>query len=128
MKPALKRYVTQLFLTLLVYTVAIIGINLLDASMDLPVPVLVGLSLIPVIPAIYLLFIMTEFVRTLDEVQQKVVTESTLWSAGLVGIAGFTYGFLEGAVELPAISPIWILPALLMVQGIAQAFVRMRYL
>ena len=118
----------QLVLTLVVYTAAIVGINVLDASLDLPVPLLIALSLLPVIPAIYLLFIMTEFVRTLDEVQQKVVTESTLWSAGLVGIAGFTYGFLEGAVELPAISPIWILPALLMVQGIAQAFVRMRYL
>ena len=128
MNTALKRYQTHLVYTLIAYTAAVVGINVLDRLLELPVVVLVMLSLIPVVPAIYLLLIMTRYVRSLDEVQQKIVTESIVWAAGLVGIGGFSYGFLQGAVTLPDISLIWILPALLFFQGIAYAFVRMRYL
>ncbi len=122
-----KRYTLQMLGVFGAYTGSLFGVNALADNASLPVPALVALSLIPVVPAIFMLFVIVAFVRTRDEVQQKIITEATLWGAGLVGILTFSYGFLEGAIDLPVISMIWVFPAILAAQGLALIFVLMRY-
>lgn len=122
-----KQYFVRLGTTMVIYTVLLFGSITVLKTYELPVAVDVLLALLPVLPAIVTLFVIVAFVRTRDEVQQRIVTESILWGVGIVAIASFTYGFLQNVLELPDISMIWVLPALIGTPGIAQIFVRMRY-
>ena len=127
MKEHAKTYLRRMLILFVVYSLSVIGINLVDSALNPGPAVRVALSLLPVLPAILILFAIVAFVKTMDEVQRKIISEATIWSAGIIGIATFTYGFLEGAVDLPAVSMIWILAALVAVQGIAMAIIRMSY-
>lgn len=121
------QYRTRLLIALALYMVALFGINWLDDAYSLPTAVRVGMSLLPILPALMMLYAVIHFVRQMDEVQARIITESMLISSFVVGFACFTYGFVEGAMELPTISLIWVLPALIGVQGIASFFVQMRF-
>ncbi|GGC95611.1 hypothetical protein [Aquisalinus flavus] len=126
MKKEATKYTIRMLAIFAFYTVSVIGINLLPAD-DMAPWMRIALSLIPVIPAIVMIFVILEFVRAMDEVQQRIITESCLVSLVVVGLASFSYGFLEGAIDVPPISMIWVFPALIGTAGIAQIFVRMRY-
>lgn len=83
-------------------------------------------SLTPLIPAFYALRAFIVRIREMDEYQRRVATEAILWAAGIVGFASFGYGFLAGAVEVPEISLIWVLPALAGSFGVAQCYLYWR--
>lgn len=78
------------------------------------------LAIAPMLPALYALHAFVVRFRQLDEFQRRIASEAILWAAGIVGFAGFGYGFLEGAVEVPDIGLIWVLPALAGVYGLVQ--------
>lgn len=126
-KKAVVVYTIRMIVNFTFYAAAVIGINLLPFD-NMAAWVRVLASLVPVIPAIIMIFVILDFVRVMDEVYQRIITESCLVSLILVGLATFTYGFLEGAVDMPDISMIWVFPALIGTAGIAQIFVRMRYM
>lgn len=127
MTEAARRYTGRMAVAAVLYTVAVIGVNVLDNRVDLAQPVRIALSLVPVLPALGMFAAIITFVRAMDEVQQRIVHESAIVSGLIVGFASFTWGFLEGAMALPDISMVWILPALIAVQGLAMPFVRRRY-
>lgn len=127
MTEAARRYTWRMAVAAVLYTAAVIGVNLIDAQAELAQPVRIALSLLPVLPAILMLVAIITFYRAMDEVQQRVISESTIVAALVVGFASFTWGFLEGAMTLPDISLIWVLPALIGVQGLAMPFIRRRY-
>ncbi len=120
-----KRYGRNMAIISTVYAVTVIGINLIDNNFALTTPMRVGIALLPTIPAIIMLAVIVGFVRTRDEVWQRIITEGTLWGCGFVGIAGFSYGFLGGAIDLPEVHLFWLLPAMIMSSWIASVFVRM---
>ncbi|WP_019961468.1 hypothetical protein [Woodsholea maritima] len=126
-RQAVKAYFWRMILGFVGYTVTVIGINLIDDAMSLSMATRIGMSLLPVLCAVFILITIVRFVRQMDEVQSRIVTESALISAGIVGIGTFTYGFLQGAIELPDISLIWILPSLFAGFGVAQIFVGWSY-
>lgn len=120
-------YTRRMLLVFTTYTAFLIGVNVIDGAYDLPQSVRIGLSLLPVLPAIAMIGVILAFVRTMDEVWQRIMSESTLVSAGIVGIGTFTLGFLEGVITLPSDLLIWILPAMIGIQGVAMTFVKRRY-
>ena len=126
MTEAAKQYTWRMATAAALYTITVIGVNLIDDGLDLSQALRITLSLLPVIPAIGMLVAMIAFYRRMDEVQQRLISESTIISALIVGFASFTWGFLEGAMTLPTISLIWVLPALIAVQGLAMPVVRLR--
>lgn len=126
MKKEATKYSIRMLAIFAFYTVSVIGINLLPADEMAPW-MRIALSMIPVIPAIVMIFVILDFVRSMDEVQQRIINESCLVSLVVVGLASFSYGFLEGAIAVPPVSMIWVFPALIGTAGIAQIFVRMRY-
>jgi len=65
--------------------------------------------------------------RAMDEFQRRIVSEAILWSAGIVGFAGFGYGFLEGSINAPNISMIWLLPALIGTYGVVSCILPLRF-
>lgn len=79
-----------------------------------------AVALTPMLPALYALHAFVIRYRTMDEFQRRIVGESILWSAGIVGFATFGYGFLHGATSVPPLNPIWILPAIIAGYGVVQ--------
>ena len=110
-----------------IYTLLVLTSKYLDSQYDLSLIQRILLSVLPVVPAATSIFVMINFVRTMDEVWQRIISESTLISAGVVGVVTFTLGFLEGVIELPDGILIFVLPAMFMVYGVALPLVRMRY-
>jgi len=125
-KPA-RQYQRRMAIATVLYVAAVVGINNIDRAFELPALAIAAISLLPVLPAIMMLAAMIAFFRSMDEVLRRIITEATLIGAMAVGLASFTYGFLEGAMELPRISLIWVLPALFAAQGGALIFVRRHY-
>lgn len=78
-------------------------------------------SLTPLIPAFFALRVFMLHFRRMDEFRQRLIAESILWATGIVGFACFAYGFLAGAVEVPEIGLIWVLPSICGVFGVAHA-------
>ena len=120
-------YSWRMAITGMLYTFTVFGINVIDNYLDLLLWQRIALYLLPIIPALMMLTSVLAFYRQMDEVMQRIMTESMLISAFIVGFGSFTYGFLQGAINLPDISMIWILPALIAFQGLAMVYVRLRY-
>ncbi|RHW74636.1 MULTISPECIES: hypothetical protein [Alteromonadales] len=78
------------------------------------------LAMSPVIPVIFLLRLVVNHYRSLDEYIQRVMGESLLWAVGVVGCAAMAYGLLAEMVEVPSFSPAFMLPAIAVIFGVAQ--------
>ena len=76
--------------------------------------------------ALYALHAFVVRFRAVDEFLRRVESEALLWGAGIVGFASFGYGFLEGSINAPQISMIWVLPALIATYGAIFAFLMWR--
>jgi len=75
-------------------------------------------AVLPVLPGLAALWAVIVFYRSLDEFKQRILAEAMIVSALLLGFGSFAYGFLEGALGLPAIPTIWIFPALIGLWGL----------
>ncbi len=128
MNPQAKTYRGRMIAIAIAYTASVIGMNLADMAWELSQPVRIGLSLVPVIAAFLMLPTILAFIRSWDEVQQRIITEAALMGSAVVGFGTFTYGFLLGAIDLPTIHPTLILPALILTTSLAHPLVRRRYL
>jgi hypothetical protein len=116
-----KRYLVSFGGAMVAYTLVIFAsVWLLESRPWSTLPA-AALALAPTVPALFALRAFIVRVRAMDEFQRRIVSESLLWAAGIVGFASFGYGFLEGAVEVPEISFIWILPALIGTYGVMSA-------
>lgn len=78
------------------------------------------LAMSPVIPVIFLLRLVVNHYRSLDEYIQRVMGESLLWAVGVVGCAAMAYGLLAEMIEVPSFSPSFMLPAIAVIFGVAQ--------
>ena len=125
-KSPLREYHRNMLLVMIAYTGSVVGINLLETD-TMGATMRTVLSLIPIVPAALMIAVILHYVRQIDEVQQRIITEACLVSLVTVGLASFTYGFLEGAIALPAISMIWVFPALIGTAGLALPIIRLRY-
>ncbi len=123
----MKRYVRWFPVWGALYAVTVIGAQVIDRRFETDGVLRVALALSPVLPALLMLREFQIAFRGLDEVQQRIQAEAILTAAGVVGFGSFAWGFLEGAFDLPRISLIWVLPALIAVWGLALPVVSRRY-
>ncbi|MFT4654710.1 MAG: putative membrane protein [Patiriisocius sp.] len=101
---------------------AVLGLSVvLNETNDLSLYNKGFLAISPVVPIIFLLRLVINHYRSLDEYIQKVMGESLLWAVGVVGCAAMAYGLLAQMVEVPSFSPAFMLPAIAVVFGIAQS-------
>ena len=127
MTPAAKRYSFAFTGFMLAYAGVVIGVPFLDRAFDFATPVRIGLALLPVVPTLFALREFMILLHIVDEVQRRIQLEAILIAAAVVGFGSFAWGFVEGAIDVPRISLIWVLPALAAVWGAALPFVRRRY-
>jgi uncharacterized membrane protein YcfT len=84
-----------------------------------------AVAVAPVVPAVGAAWAVLRHVRHLDERERLVQLQAVTLSAVVVGLATFTYGFLELA-GAPALAMVWVLPALIVVWGLGVAVAGLR--
>lgn len=126
MKPSAKRYTRDTVVSFTLYGVILFAVNtyLYSAGTDGWVPVLLAFT--PMLPILYFARAIIIFSRTWDELQRQIAFEATVVALFVVGLATFSYGFLEG-IGFPVLQTIWVMPMLIAVQGGAQFLIARRY-
>jgi hypothetical protein len=125
MNQVAKEYSLQLMLSMVAYAVVLTGsIWLLNrgVSAGWQIP----LAVAPVVPVLFALRAYLRFLNGVDELQQHIQLNAVGFAAGATGILTFTYGFLEN-VGFPHLSPIWVLPTMIALWGLASLVVSRRY-
>jgi threonine dehydrogenase-like Zn-dependent dehydrogenase len=121
-----RRYLVHFGGAMAAYTVVLmLSVVALDRY-ELSVPAAAAVALAPVVPVLYALHAFIVAFREADEFHRRVISEAIIWAAGLVGFVSFAWGFLEVAIEVPAIPYIWVLPALIGTYGVAQCILYWR--
>jgi hypothetical protein len=116
-----KKFVVKLMLHIAMFG-AVLGLSvLLNETNNLSLYSTGFLAMTPVVPIIFLLRLVISHYRSLDEYIQSVMGESLLWAVGVVGCVAMAYGLLSKMVEVPSFSPAFMLPAIAVIFGIAQA-------
>ena len=116
-----KKFLVKFMIHIAVF-LAVLGLSVvLNETNDLSIYSTGFLAMSPVVPIIFLLRLVVDHYRSLDEYIQSVMGESLLWAVGVVGCAAMAYGLLAEMVEVPAFSPAFMLPAIAVIFGIAQA-------
>jgi hypothetical protein len=127
MKDAVRRYAVHFGGAMLGYMALLFASVYVLQHYDLA-PVWRGaLALLPVLPGLYGLHAVMVFYGSRDEFKRRIISESMLVSALLTGFACFAYGFIEGAVDLPPISLIWVLPVMVGLSGLVACILRWHY-
>jgi len=120
-----KQYIIEFGLAMLLYSVAIFSsVFFLVSKPDSPWVVLV--ALIPIVPAILAIVAVLRRLKQLDELQQRIQFMSFAISFAVVGLATFTYGFLEN-VGFPHIPYVWVFPFMIATWGISTHIVAREY-
>ena len=125
-KSASKRYLVHFGGAMLVYTGTVLASVWAINGLEVTGWPAAALSLMPMVPALYALHAFVVRFRAVDEFLRRVESEALLWGAGIVGFASFGYGFLEGSINAPQISMIWVLPALIATYGAIFGFLMWR--
>lgn len=120
-----KQYLIEFGISMALYAVAVIfSVSFLvkypDSSWR------IGIALLPILPSIMTTIAVIRALKRLDELQLKVQMTSLTISFAVVGLATFTYGFLENA-GFPPIPYVWILPFMIATWGIATPIVGRAY-
>lgn len=85
-----------------------------------------GVAVLPVLPVAYGVWGYMQFLRSLDEFQQRIQLEAIGFSLGMTSLVTMTIGFLE-VVGLPMIGFIWVFPMIIAFWGIGQVIAQRRY-
>jgi len=127
MNPAAKRYMRWFLFWMGVYSVLTIAGGVAHNRFGVEGGLALVFALSPVLASLMALREFVIFLRAADEVQARIQLEAILWGAGVVAFASFAWGFIEVRMEVPDLSFIWILPAMVAVWGLAVPLVSRRY-
>ena len=83
-------------------------------------------ALLPVLPALFMVFAFLRYLQGLDELRQRIQLEAFGFSLGMTGLVTFTLAFLENAGG-PEVGMIWVLPMIIIFWGIGQIIAGRRY-
>jgi tetrahydromethanopterin S-methyltransferase subunit E len=112
-----KRYFKEFGVSMGFYVVLLIASISVLTKFELPKAAQIVITLIPVIPTIFVVVAVMRALRDSDELQQKIQLQAVTFSAVVTGLITFTYGFLEniGFSHLPSL---FIFPLMLALWGI----------
>ena len=69
---------------------------------------LIGLT--PMIPLVFVLRASVASFRALDEMERRIQSEGLMISVAATAVIALSYGFLQSAIDAPAISWLWVWP------------------
>jgi hypothetical protein len=122
-----RRYMRDMAIAGGLYMALVIGGALVLRFVDPPQWARIVLALLPLAPVALILRAILVFINSIDEFQRRVQMEAVLISAGLTAFGTFAWGFLEEWADLPRLSVMWILPAMMLTWGVTVWLIRRRY-
>jgi len=121
----MNRYMRRFAITMTGYIVFLFGSSyLLDRVESRILSILI--AMLPMIPVFYGMWAFMQWVRSLDEFQQRIQFEAIAFSLGMTAMITFTVGFLENA-GIPQPGLIWVFPMIIMFWGVGQFIASRRY-
>jgi len=122
----MKRYYKEFGISMGIYVVAVITSTMVLSNFEFPRIAQIIITLIPVIPTIFVVLAIMRALRDSDELQQRIQLQAVTFSAITTGLITFSYGFLEN-VGFPPFPSIWILPIMFMLWGISLGYFWKKY-
>jgi hypothetical protein len=122
----MKRYFKEFGIAMGIYVVAVIVSTTILNNFEFPKFAQIVITLIPVIPTIFVVVAILRALRESDELQQRIQLQAVTFSAITTGLITFSYGFLEN-VGFPPFPSIWILPIMFMLWGISLGYFWKKY-
>jgi len=121
----MKRSFALMLIGLAAYVAALFGLQLLLVGWVEDDTARIAVSLVPMLPAIFLCGVIVRAIRDMDELQRKVQFEALALAFAGTALITFGYGFLEGA-GLPRLSMfiVWPVMATFWVVGVLLGRVR----
>lgn len=123
-----KQYQRQSMLAMAAYVGVMLGVwPLVRTVTGLPLKVLLALA--PVLPMLYMIWLMARRIRDSDELEQRTHLIALGAATGLVGALSIIGGFLASAQvwRVDGTILIWVFPALMAGYGITRWWVASRY-
>ena len=122
-----RRYQLELFASALAYAVLLISVNVIaDRVGTANKPLLIVLSLVPMIPVAFIVAAVTRYLLGCDELERHIQLTSLAVTMGATAFVTFSYGFLEGA-GFPRLSMFSVWPLMASVWLITSLIMRFRY-
>lgn len=117
----LKRYFKEFGTSMGSYIVLLIASVSILNNFELPKIAQIVITLIPVIPTIFVVIAVMRALRDSDELQKKIQLQAITFSAIVTGLITFSYGFLEN-VGFPTFPTILVLPMMFVLWGFGVSF------
>lgn len=127
--PVARRYLLEGGMAMLAYVLALAGSLWLLKRVD-PMPLRAAVALLPLLPILAALLAMARYLRSLDELQQRIELVSLAVASGLVSLLYMAGGLLQSArlIEIAARDAmIWVFPLICAVYGVGRGVVARRY-
>lgn len=121
-----KRYFKEFGISMGFYVVLLLASVEILTNVELPKAEQIVVTLIPVIPTIFVVIAVMRALRDSDELQQKIQLQAVTFSAIVTGLITFTYGFLEN-VGFPHLPSLFIFPLMLALWGIGAGIFARNY-
>jgi hypothetical protein len=84
------------------------------------------ITLIPVIPTIFVVISIMRALNDSDELQKRIQLQAVTFSAITTGLITFSYGFLEN-IGFPSFPTIWVLPIMFFLWGVSLGYFWKKY-
>lgn len=108
------------------YVVLLIASIVVLSNFELSPAAQIAVTLIPVVPTIFVVIAVMRALRDGDELQQKIQLQAVTFSAIVTGLITFSYGFLEN-VGFPRFPTLFTFPLLLALWGIGAGIFSRKY-
>jgi hypothetical protein len=122
----MKRYFKEFGISIGVYVLAVIASTTVLNNFEFPRIAQVIITLVPVIPTIFVVLSIMRALRDSDELQHRIQLQAVTFSAITTGLITFSYGFLEN-VGFSPFPTIWILPMMFFLWGISLGYFVRKY-
>lgn len=122
----MKRYFKEFGISMGFYVVAVIVSTTILNNFEFPQIAQIIITLIPVIPTIFVVISIMRALNDSDELQKRIQLQAVTFSAITTGLITFSYGFLEN-IGFPPFPSIWILPMMFFLWGMSLGFLWKKY-
>ena len=104
------RYLQLFTLTMVAYAVLLVVAIEYVRTYEPSMPIKAVFGLLPVMPLAFLIKIQMDRYRSLDELEQRILSESIVFAFACTAMAVITYGFMQSFLNAPAINWLWVWP------------------
>lgn len=125
-KEVMKRYYKEFGISMSFYVVAVLSSISILNNFEFPQILKIVITLIPVIPTIFVVIAIMRALQDSDELQQRIQLQAVTFSAITTGLITFSYGFLEN-VGFPPFPTIWVLPIMFFLWGMSLGYFWKKY-